>query len=179
MRTTTTRDGWMDRVLAQLPGAHGPTEAVSLGPTVPRILSGRMPIANIPLGRAAARPMPLDNPKIEEAFDRLYNGRDAISRAYQNGRFARKKLIAELEQDMQVADADAPGASDLARLNHQARIRRTRRMGHARRRRFSQRTVVESSERARRRASELRQATWSRVFGHRCARNLGVRTHRA
>jgi uncharacterized protein (DUF1501 family) len=117
-----TSDGWMDRVLAQLPGAHGPTEAVSLGPTVPRILSGRMPVANIPLGRAAGRPMPLDNPKIEEVFDRLYDGRDAISRAYQDGRVARKKLIADLEQDMQVADAGAPSplgfSDDATRLAH-------------------------------------------------------------
>src|SRR6266851_9546359 len=118
-----TPDGWMDRVLAQLPGAHGPTEAVSLGPTVPRILSGRMPIANIPLGRAAARPMPLDNPKIEEAFDRLYDGDDAISRAYQQGRAARRQLITELEQDMVQANNGAPDpngfaddASRLARL---------------------------------------------------------------
>src|ERR1700687_571275 len=54
-----TSDGWMDRVLAQLPGAHGPTEAVSLGPTVPLILSGRMPVANIGLGRTPAGAVPV------------------------------------------------------------------------------------------------------------------------
>jgi uncharacterized protein (DUF1501 family) len=118
-----TGDGWMNRVMAALPGAHGPTEAVSLGPTVPRILSGPLAVANIPLGRAAARPMPLDNPRIEEAFDRLYRGDDALSRAYQEGRVARQKLRTELEQDMTAADNGAPppnGFSDdtgrLARL---------------------------------------------------------------
>ena len=43
----TTHDGWMNRVLAAFPGAHSPTEALSLGPTVPRILAGKMPVANI------------------------------------------------------------------------------------------------------------------------------------
>src|SRR5260370_26021749 len=55
-------------------------------------------------------------------MSRLHNGRDAIRRAYQNGRFARKKLIAELEQDMQVADAGAPSpvgfSDDATRLAH-------------------------------------------------------------
>jgi uncharacterized protein (DUF1501 family) len=117
-----TSDGWMNRVLAAIPGDHGPTEAVSLGPVIPRILSGRMPIANIPLGRAAARPLPVDLPKIEEAFDRLYDGRDPISRAYQEGRVARKKLLAEIEQDMTQASNGAPSpegfSDDTARMAH-------------------------------------------------------------
>jgi len=119
----STGDGWMNRVIAALPGAHGPTEAVSLGPTVPRILSGRMAVANIPLGRGAARPLPLDNPKIEEAFDRLYTGDDPLSRTYHEGRIARTKLRADLMQDMTDANNGAPspdGFSDdtgrLARL---------------------------------------------------------------
>jgi uncharacterized protein (DUF1501 family) len=116
----STSDGWLNRLLAALPGNHGPTEAVSLGPVVPRILSGRMPVANIPLGRAAERPMPLDNPRIEQAFDRLYDGTDSISRAYQEGRASRKRLLAELEQDMTQADNGAPSpngfSSDTARI---------------------------------------------------------------
>ncbi|HJU28592.1 MAG TPA: DUF1501 domain-containing protein, partial [Candidatus Binataceae bacterium] len=116
----STPDGWLSRMLAALPGNHGPTEAISLGPVVPRILSGRMPVANIPLGRAAERPMPLDNPRIEQSFDRLYNGADAISRAYQEGRASRKRLLAELEQDMIRADNGAPSpkgfSSDTARI---------------------------------------------------------------
>ncbi|MGD0289479.1 MAG: DUF1501 domain-containing protein [Candidatus Binataceae bacterium] len=104
----STGDGWMNRVMAALPGAHGPTEAVSLGPTVPRILSGPLPVANIPLGRAAARPLPMNNPKIEESFDRLYSGDDALSRTYREGRVARTKLHTELQQDMTAADNGAP-----------------------------------------------------------------------
>jgi uncharacterized protein (DUF1501 family) len=119
----TTPNGWMNRVLAALPGFHGPTEAVSIGATVPRILSGRMAVANISLGRAAARPLPLDNPQIEDAFDQLYNGTDQLSATFREGQATRKRLLAELQQDMTEADAGAPPAdgfsddtSRLARL---------------------------------------------------------------
>ena len=117
-----TGDGWMNRVLATMPGRPSPTEALSLGANVPRILSGRMPVANIPLGRAAARPMPLDRPLVEAAFDRMYDGGDALSRAYQEGRTARARLMSELEQDMAEANNGAPGPrgfpNDTARLAH-------------------------------------------------------------
>ncbi|HJU28289.1 MAG TPA: DUF1501 domain-containing protein, partial [Candidatus Binataceae bacterium] len=103
-----TSDGWLNRTLAAMPGNHPPTEAISLGPVVPRILSGRMPVANIPLGRGVERPIPLDNPRIEQSFDRLYDGSDAISRAYREGRASRKRLLAELESDMTQADNGAP-----------------------------------------------------------------------
>jgi uncharacterized protein (DUF1501 family) len=54
-----TADGWMNRVLAVMPGRASTTGALSLGANVPRILSGRMPVANIALATrrsAAARP---------------------------------------------------------------------------------------------------------------------------
>jgi uncharacterized protein (DUF1501 family) len=104
----STGDGWMNRVLAALPGAHPATEAVSLGPVLPRILSGRMAVANIATGRAAEKPTPMDRPQIEAVFDRLYTGKDPLSRAYQEGRAARKKLFGELADDMRIADAGAP-----------------------------------------------------------------------
>jgi uncharacterized protein (DUF1501 family) len=104
----STQDGWLNRALAVIPGTRSPTEALSLGPTVPRILSGRMPVANIALGRAAERPMPMDRPIVEAAFDRMYVGNDSISRAYRDGRQARMRLMSELSQDMAAANAGAP-----------------------------------------------------------------------
>jgi len=119
----STHDGWLNRLLAQLPGGHAPTEALSLGPTLPRILSGKLPVANLPLGRAATRPMPLDRPMVETAFDRMYGGTDALSFAYREGRASRAKLMTDLQRDMAEADAGAPSpqgfsddASRLARL---------------------------------------------------------------
>ena len=59
-----TSDGWMNRLLAELPGPHGATDAVSVGPTLPQILKGKLPVANLPLGPKAANPMPLDRPEV-------------------------------------------------------------------------------------------------------------------
>jgi uncharacterized protein (DUF1501 family) len=119
----STNDGWLNRALAALPGSHPATEALGLGPTVPRILSGAMPVANMPLGRGAARPIPLDRPAVEASFDRLYGGSDALSVAYREGRESRRRLMSELEQDMTAANNGAPGpngfpddADRLARL---------------------------------------------------------------
>jgi uncharacterized protein (DUF1501 family) len=105
----STNDGWLNRTLAVMPGSHNPTEALSLGATVPRILAGRMAIANIALGRAAERPMPLDRPIVEASFDHMYDGTDALSRTYRQGIEARAHLMSDLQRDMTEADGGAPG----------------------------------------------------------------------
>src|SRR5205085_6771287 len=104
-----TTDGWMNRLLAVLPNAsHGPTEALAVGPTLPQILKGRMPVANLPLGPAAATPLAIDKPEVASAFDRLYAGKDAIGQAYRQGRKARAELIAGLPAPPDPADGGAP-----------------------------------------------------------------------
>jgi len=75
---------------------------------VPRILSGRMAVANMPMGRGAGRPLPLDRPRIEQPFSRLYQGDDPLSRSFQEGYQARQKLLGELSEDMKAADNGAP-----------------------------------------------------------------------
>jgi uncharacterized protein (DUF1501 family) len=103
-----TPDGWMNRLLEVLPGARSATEAISLGPTLPRILSGPAAATNIALNQAGTRPTPLDRPEIQAAFDRLYKGNDPLSVAYREGEAARKKLLAELTQEMTMANQGAP-----------------------------------------------------------------------
>src|SRR5207248_6746155 len=71
--TKGTPDGWMNRLRAAVPGlSRGPTDALAIGPTLPQILKGRRPVANLPLGPAAATPLAIDKPEIATAFDRLY-----------------------------------------------------------------------------------------------------------
>ena len=103
-----TPDGWLNRLLGVLPGMRSSSEALSVGPTLPRILSGPIPAANLPLGKAGTRPTPLDRPEIQAAFDRLYTGNDPLSVAYREGEASRKKLLAELTEEMQMADQGAP-----------------------------------------------------------------------
>ena len=117
-----TRDGWMNRLLQEL-SQDSLTQALNVGLTTPYILKGEMKIANLKPGRDSAGAIPTDNPVISKAFDRLYNGDDAISQAYQDGRKARAKILADLNQEMMSAsrgaknvDAFVDDAGEVARL---------------------------------------------------------------
>jgi uncharacterized protein (DUF1501 family) len=104
----TTPDGWLNRLLEVLPGTRNATDAISVGPTLPRILSGRISTTNLPLNPAGIKPTATDRPQIQAAFDRLYIGDDPLSVAYREGQSSRKKLMAELAEDMKMADGGAP-----------------------------------------------------------------------
>lgn len=107
----STPDGWMNRVLAALPGQRNPTDALSIGPTLPYILKGSVAVANLPLGPKAAQPMAIDRPEIASEFDKLYAGNDRQSEAYRQGRAARTQLVADMSSEEQkMADAGAPPA---------------------------------------------------------------------
>ena len=106
----STPDGWLNRLLETLPGTRSATDGLSVGPTMPRILSGKMPTTNLTLGKAGTRAMALDRPEIAAAFDRLYSGSDALSLAYREGQEARTKLLAQINEEMTMADNGAPSA---------------------------------------------------------------------
>jgi uncharacterized protein (DUF1501 family) len=110
----TTPDGWMNRVLAALPGKHAPTEAVNFGKTLPKILSGSMPVASIPASGYDHGGKRDEAPELDAGtdamFDRLYNGADALSVAYREGRQAHTQLMADLARDMTDAANGAPSA---------------------------------------------------------------------
>ncbi len=103
-----TPDGWMNRLLAALPGPRGPADALAIGPILPFILWGKAAAANLPLGPAATRKMAIDRPAVAAAFDRLYAGDDPIGRAYREGRAARSELTANMSSEQQMADNGAP-----------------------------------------------------------------------
>ncbi len=102
-------DGWMNRLLGSLPGTGYPTRAVSVGgSTLPLILSGPNPVANQAFGPAAERVQPSELPAVASVFDALYAGQDELGKAYLEGKMARQRLVADLREDMQAADRDAP-----------------------------------------------------------------------
>jgi uncharacterized protein (DUF1501 family) len=104
----STPDGWLNRLLDVLPGTRSATDAISVGPILPRILAGRAAATNLALGKAAIQPTALDRPEVQDAFDQLYKGSDALSVAYREGQSSRKKLLSELTQEMTAADNGAP-----------------------------------------------------------------------
>jgi uncharacterized protein (DUF1501 family) len=105
---STTRDGWMNRLVLALPGPRGATDAIGVGPTVPRILAGQAAVATLPLGPKGTRPLPTDKPDIGAAFDRVYSGNDALGKSYREGRAARAQLVAALTKERLIADNGAP-----------------------------------------------------------------------
>lgn len=118
-----THDGWMNRLLAELPQKSRSTQALNVGVTTPYILKGKMNVANLKPGRNSAAPKVTDRPHINQAFDQLYSGRDDLSQAYQSGRQAREQVIAELNLEMMSASRGAKNvhafvddAAEVARL---------------------------------------------------------------
>src|SRR5438270_13501180 len=83
-----TADGWMNRLLAALPGPHAPTAALAVGPVLPQLLKGRMMVANLPLGPAAGNALAVDRPEVADAFDRPYRGNGPLRRPWPAGRRA-------------------------------------------------------------------------------------------
>lgn len=104
----TTPEGWMNRLLAVLPGSMTPTRGISVGAVIPRIFAGGVATTNIPAGTTAARTTWLDRPQVGAAFERLYQGDDKFSKLYQQGQVAHQEVMTSLEIDMKMADGAAP-----------------------------------------------------------------------
>jgi uncharacterized protein (DUF1501 family) len=117
-----TPDGWLNRLLGAEPpvvlqasaGAHaGVTRGISVGATLPRIWAGPNPVANIANGARATKPTLLDRPQVSKAFDSLYSGDDAMSRAYRESQQSRAEVNeamtpAAMAQEQMVANGGAP-----------------------------------------------------------------------
>jgi uncharacterized protein (DUF1501 family) len=107
----STPDGWMNRLVASLPGTATPSRLLGIGPVMPRILAGQAAAVNLPNVAAGTRADILDRPAIGAAFDQLYAGHPRFGRAYDDGRKAHREVMmaaaAETPQ-MQAADRGAP-----------------------------------------------------------------------
>lgn len=107
-----TPDGWMNRLLSSLPGKASPTRAVSIGPLLPRILSGSATVTNLALG-ASGKPTLLDRPKVGDAFAQLYRGNDKLSQAYREAQSAHQEIMTSMSDDMQREMQRASGGAPL------------------------------------------------------------------
>ena len=117
-----TKDGWMNRLLAELPQER-PTQALNVGDTTPYILKGKMPVADLKPGKNSTASISTDNPAVNSVFSSLYSGTDDLSKAYQEGRKTREIVLAELNKEMMSASKEAlnvnafvDDAAEVARL---------------------------------------------------------------
>jgi uncharacterized protein (DUF1501 family) len=123
-----TSDGWMNRLLGELPGKPSATRGLAVGAVLPRIYAGPIPVASMAEGQGATRPTILDQPRIADAFGKLYDGNDATSRTFRESLDARREVLASLdpsalEKEQMAANNGAPlpngfpdDAARLARL---------------------------------------------------------------
>ena len=123
-----TQDGWMNRLLGELPGRPSPTRGLAVGSVLPRIYAGPVPVASMAEGQNATRPTVLDQPRVADAFAKLYDGDDAASRTYRESLAARREVLSSLdpsanEKEQMAANNGAPlpngfpdDAARLARL---------------------------------------------------------------
>lgn len=118
-----TQDGWLNRLVASLPGDSSPIRALSIGAVTPRILSGRAPTSNIASGNASMKSV-LDKPQVGDAFDQMYRNNELFAGMYQNARDAHKEIMsASMTTEMEMANGGAPlpngfpnDAANLARM---------------------------------------------------------------
>jgi uncharacterized protein (DUF1501 family) len=115
----STPDGWMNRLLAALPGEPAPTRAIAQGSTPPRIFSGPAGVATLGLGPNAMQRRAIDNPQMQASLARLYAGDAQLSgtlRDTTEGRagMARSMAAAEPRSMDPTADAGAPSARHFA-----------------------------------------------------------------
>jgi uncharacterized protein (DUF1501 family) len=110
----STDTGWMNRLLKILPNNASPTRAINLGDTLPRILEGSVPVASIPFQGNINKPIALDRPVISSAFERLYQGDDMLSKAFQEGLNAHQSLMKSFEDEMTAANRGAVAAGQFS-----------------------------------------------------------------
>lgn len=116
----STPDGWMNRLLAALPGEPAPTRAISLGQTPPRIFAGTASVASLGLGPNALQRRAIDNPQMQTGLAKLYAGdaqlRDTLRDATESrGEMARSMAAGGEGRAMDPsADAGAPSARSFA-----------------------------------------------------------------
>lgn len=104
-----TQDGWMNRMVTQLPGESTASRALSIGPVMPRILAGAAPAMNLANGAAGVKANVLDKPAVAAAFDQLYAGDNRVAKVYAEGKDAHRDVMSAAEKrEMQAADNGAP-----------------------------------------------------------------------
>lgn len=116
----STPDGWMNRLLADLPGPASPTRGVNMGATPPRILAGNAAVATLGLGPRALDSKAIDGPRMQAALARLYAQDPAMAQALRESTEGRAEIQRSMDVKTMAAGPDndpdrgAPSASAFA-----------------------------------------------------------------
>lgn len=110
------REGWLNRSLQALQKNHPQATALSSGPTLSRIARGEQRVAAAMLGGEGGRRITVDQPPVQAALGKLYEGSGEMSVAYGNARSTRDRLLSDLgaAQEREQASRGAPPAQGFA-----------------------------------------------------------------
>ncbi|HEY9684008.1 MAG TPA: DUF1501 domain-containing protein [Oculatellaceae cyanobacterium] len=97
VRSVTT--GWLNRLVSSLPSnSNSSLHAISIGPVLPRIMSGPASIATISKGVQVNKSL-LDRPVVASVFQDLYGSRnDELGKAFKEGMAAHQEINDSLSQ---------------------------------------------------------------------------------
>ncbi|PTT77542.1 hypothetical protein DBR42_24995 [Pelomonas sp. HMWF004] len=103
----STPDGWLNRLLAALPGEPAPTRAISQGSTPPRIFAGTASVASLGLGPNALQRRAIDNPQLQAGLTKLYASDAQLSGTLRDTTEGRGEMAKSMASGM--ASGMAPG----------------------------------------------------------------------
>ncbi|MBU6454322.1 MAG: DUF1501 domain-containing protein [Cyanobacteria bacterium REEB67] len=103
--------GWLNRLVSELPSDHSPVQALSIGPILPKILSGPATVATVERVGAPTKTS-LDRPMIGDLFGSMYSARhDYLASAFEEGMSAHKSINDSLSQPTPVIASVATDVS--------------------------------------------------------------------
>jgi uncharacterized protein (DUF1501 family) len=104
--------GWLNRLVSELPSDNSPVQALSIGPILPKILSGPATVATVERVGAPTK-TPLDRPVVGELFTSMYAARgDYLANAFDEGMSAHKTINDSLSQPAPEMSTSDPNAGD-------------------------------------------------------------------
>jgi uncharacterized protein (DUF1501 family) len=112
----STPDGWMNRLLAQMPGPSAATRALNMGATPARILAGGAAVSQLGVGPRAMEAKAIDKPELQAALGRLYGGDAALARTFvdttqSRNEMSRAMASAEARHRQAKRETDMAGAA--------------------------------------------------------------------
>lgn len=109
LNTALAKQGWMNGLAQLIPDNHLPARAISVGNTMPKIFQGAAYISSMPIGMKADKTKAVDNPKLEEKYQKIYENHPELEAMFKQAVSAREMMVTDLQQEMEDAGKGAPG----------------------------------------------------------------------
>jgi uncharacterized protein (DUF1501 family) len=110
VKSTNTRNGWMNRLLETLAGIQEGAKGISVGSTIPLILQGKVPVSNLAVNTT---PIATDLPEIADHFNDLYVNDQEFRYIYMEALKSRKEMLKIFKAEHEEANQGAANPTSL------------------------------------------------------------------